>query len=116
LITHELRLTNAATPLREFLARVEGLGQKLGCLLIQLPPSLQFSDGPAVDFLGTLRELTEASVLAELVAERASGPKRRFRNRNVMDNRRLRGTAGAMPALLSCLFVRSYEVRREANG
>ena len=65
LITHELRLTNAAPPLREFLAQVGGLGQKLGCLLIQLPPSLQFNDGLAVDFMGTLRELTEAPAVIE---------------------------------------------------
>src|SRR5690349_6695706 len=41
-ITHVLRLRQPAAPLAEFLAEVAGLGSRLGCLLVQLPPSLGF--------------------------------------------------------------------------
>jgi uncharacterized protein YecE (DUF72 family) len=37
-ITHERKLRDCAEPLAEFLRRVEHLGSKLGCLLVQLPP------------------------------------------------------------------------------
>ena len=38
-ITHELRLRDADEPLAAFLHGIEPLGEKLGCLLVQLPPS-----------------------------------------------------------------------------
>ena len=42
-ITHELRLAAAAMPLFDaFLEQAQGLGTKLRCLLVQLPPSLAF--------------------------------------------------------------------------
>jgi uncharacterized protein YecE (DUF72 family) len=65
LITHELRLAAAAAPLREFLAGALGLGDKLGCLLIQLPPSLQFHAELASEFLRILRDLTESPAVVE---------------------------------------------------
>lgn len=37
-ITHERRLRDAGEPLAEFLRAVGMLGEKLGCLLVQLPP------------------------------------------------------------------------------
>ena len=40
-LTHILRLTDPAEPVERFLARVAGLGDKLGPVLIQLPPRLQ---------------------------------------------------------------------------
>lgn len=39
-ITHEHRLTNALRALHEFLAAMRHLGEKLGPILIQLPPSV----------------------------------------------------------------------------
>ena len=45
-ITHEHRLIGAAALLDEFLSGVKSLGARLGCLLVQLPPSLAF-DPPA---------------------------------------------------------------------
>lgn len=47
-ITHELRLHDAAAAIDDFLEGVTGLGQRLGCLLVQLPPSLDF-DGDVAD-------------------------------------------------------------------
>lgn len=40
-ITHERRLADAEDRLDAFLAQVSGLGEKLGCLLLQLPPNRQ---------------------------------------------------------------------------
>jgi len=65
-ITHILRLRNARPALANFFASgVLALGPKLGPLLWQLPPTLQF-DAESVDaFLGMLpRTTTEASALA----------------------------------------------------
>ena len=46
-ITHDLRLQEAGAPLAAFLSEVAGLGEKLGCLLVQLPPSLGFDPAMA---------------------------------------------------------------------
>ena len=55
-ITHERKLVDAMSPFDEFLAQAHGLGDKLGCLLIQLPPKLGF-DAAVVDrFLAALRD------------------------------------------------------------
>ena len=54
-ITHELKLVGCARALDEFLVPVEGLGEKLGCLLVQLPPKLEFDAAAAGRFLRALR-------------------------------------------------------------
>lgn len=41
-MTHERRLLDCAEPMRQFAEESAGLGDKLGCVLVQLPPSLQF--------------------------------------------------------------------------
>jgi uncharacterized protein YecE (DUF72 family) len=64
-ITHELRLRVSAELLEKFLAEVSGLAAKLGCLLLQLPPSLQFDAAVAHDFLALLRRRTTAAVVCE---------------------------------------------------
>jgi uncharacterized protein YecE (DUF72 family) len=46
-ITHDLKLQDARDPFITFLAQTDGLADKRGPLLLQLPPSLSF-DGPAV--------------------------------------------------------------------
>src|SRR5688572_19432683 len=43
-ITHTRRLREVDEPLERFLAEAGALGEKLGPLLVQLPPSLQFED------------------------------------------------------------------------
>ena len=64
-ITHELRLRSAREPLQVFLQQVRGLGPKLGPLLVQLPPSLDFEPRVAARFFGMLRELHDAAVVCE---------------------------------------------------
>lgn len=56
-ITHIARLTDAAPLLREFLDQVQGLGPRLGCLLVELPPSLALDPPVASAFFRSLRQL-----------------------------------------------------------
>lgn len=64
-ITHENRLQNCAGLLETFLAECTELGSQLGCLLIQLPPSLVFDQRVAADFFDTLRALYSGYVVIE---------------------------------------------------
>ncbi len=54
-ITHEQRLIGCEALLEQFLHECEHLGEKLGCLLVQLPPSLVYDAGGASDFFDALR-------------------------------------------------------------
>ena len=54
-ITHEKRLRDCQGLLDTFLPQVTSLGEKLGCLLVQLPPSLAFDAASATAFLRELR-------------------------------------------------------------
>lgn len=54
-ITHEKRLRDCQALLDAFLPQVTSLGEKLGCLLVQLPPSLAFDAPSATAFLRELR-------------------------------------------------------------
>jgi uncharacterized protein YecE (DUF72 family) len=64
-ITHALRLQLTGNVLENFLGEVGELGAKLGCLLVQLPPSLAF-DADVVDtFFTTLRDATTTPVVCE---------------------------------------------------
>lgn len=54
-ITHERRLAGCEDLLDTFLQEAGGLGAKLACLLVQLPPSLAFDPAVARDFLQLLR-------------------------------------------------------------
>jgi uncharacterized protein YecE (DUF72 family) len=56
-ITHTAKLQNTGALLQTFLDQASGLGEKLGPLLIQLPPSLAFDEALADDFLTTFREV-----------------------------------------------------------
>ncbi|MDM0035914.1 DUF72 domain-containing protein [Variovorax sp. J22P271] len=64
-ITHELRLQQAMPALDGFLAQAAGLGPKLGCLLIQLPPSLGFDAASARRFVMGLRARHDGAVALE---------------------------------------------------
>ncbi|AHY43525.1 DUF72 domain-containing protein [Stutzerimonas decontaminans] len=55
-ITHEQRLRDCGAALEGFLDEATELGDKLGCLLLQLPPSLGFERAVAGDFFEALRE------------------------------------------------------------
>jgi uncharacterized protein YecE (DUF72 family) len=64
-ITHELRLRNVSDLLTGFLNEAGNLGEKLGCLLVQLPPSLMFDAAAATRFFSELRSATPAAVACE---------------------------------------------------
>ena len=54
-ITHDARLQGVAPLLQTFLGEVGHLGDKLGCLLVQLPPRLAFDARTAATFFAMLR-------------------------------------------------------------
>ncbi len=64
-VTHIAKLINTGALLQTFLDQAIGLGDKLGPLLIQLPPSLAFDESVAHDFFTTLRELHIAPAVLE---------------------------------------------------
>jgi uncharacterized protein YecE (DUF72 family) len=66
-ITHLARLEGAIMmgALDAFLEEVDGLGERLGPLLDQLPPSLRFDADVASGFFGALRARFEGSVVCE---------------------------------------------------
>lgn len=64
-ITHERRLASCGVLLEEFLQQCSGLGERLGCLLVQLPPSLVFEEAAAQSFFKTLREQYAGPVVLE---------------------------------------------------
>ena len=56
-ITHVSKLEDTHALLDEFLGQAAGLGQRLGCLLVQLPPSLAFAaHAAAASFFDALRQ------------------------------------------------------------
>ena len=65
LITHDQRLLRARVPLAQFLEQSNGLGQRRGPLLIQLPPSLAFDARVASRFFSVLRQLHHGFAVCE---------------------------------------------------
>lgn len=55
-ITHDARLAGVDEPLLRFAAEAGALGDKLGCVLVQLPPSLQFDAAIAAAFFTRLKQ------------------------------------------------------------
>jgi len=64
-VTHTAKLVNTGGALLEFFGAVAGLGEKLGPVLIQLPPKLAFDEGVAQEFFSTLRELHPGATVLE---------------------------------------------------
>lgn len=64
-ITHQLRLQNCDDALLRFLEEAGHLEEKFGCLLVQLPPSLQFDETVAIRFFDMLRSRTNADLVCE---------------------------------------------------
>ena len=64
-ITHERRLADAAAMLDGFLGEAMALGEKLGPLLVQLPPSLALDAAIAERFFGDLRGRFAGEVACE---------------------------------------------------
>ncbi|KQU92149.1 hypothetical protein ASD99_09845 [Mesorhizobium sp. Root695] len=64
-MTHEQRLVGCEMLSEAFLQQVEGLGEKLSVLLVQLPPSLPFEAGVAGGFFDMLGRRTPARLVCE---------------------------------------------------
>ncbi|MCM2463618.1 DUF72 domain-containing protein [Pseudomonas sp. CG7] len=64
-ITHDRRLHDCEGLVDEFLGQCSQLGEKLGCLLIQLPPSLAFDNTQAERFFGALRDRYQGPAVLE---------------------------------------------------
>lgn len=64
-ITHDARLYRVAPLLQAFLGEVGHLGDKLGCLLVQLPPSLAFDARTAATFFAMLRRRWHRGITCE---------------------------------------------------
>ncbi len=64
-VTHTARLVDTGGILLEFFDAIRGLGEKLGPVLVQLPPKLLFDEGIAREFFTTLRELHPGPVVLE---------------------------------------------------
>lgn len=64
-ITHEARLSGYDALLDRFMGEVMGLGDKLGVLLVQLPPSFSFNKQVAGRFFRDLRKRTDTPAVLE---------------------------------------------------
>jgi uncharacterized protein YecE (DUF72 family) len=64
-ITHEQRLADCDALLDRFAAEVTGLGDRLGVLLVQLPPKLAFEKGVADQFFRDVRQRFDTPIACE---------------------------------------------------
>lgn len=64
-ITHDRRLADATGPLERFLDGIRHLGERLGPVLVQLPPSLEYEAEGAHEFLAALRDRHDGPVALE---------------------------------------------------
>jgi uncharacterized protein YecE (DUF72 family) len=64
-ITHTRKLNDIADPLDRFLSEVTALGDRLGPLLIQLPPSLAFDQTTTGAFFNTFRARFDGPAVCE---------------------------------------------------
>ena len=64
-ITHKSKLVDVVSDLEQFLGEIEGLGNKLGPVLVQLPPKLAFDAAVASWFFTDLRRRFDGEVVLE---------------------------------------------------
>jgi uncharacterized protein YecE (DUF72 family) len=64
-ITHELKLQDTREALVAFLGETDGLAEKRGPLVVQLPPSLAFHHPVVARFFDLMRELYTGAVVCE---------------------------------------------------
>jgi len=64
-VTHESRLVDCQARLAAFVAEVAALGEALGPLLVQLPPSFAFDRAVAEPFFAELRDVFDGQVACE---------------------------------------------------
>jgi uncharacterized protein YecE (DUF72 family) len=65
LVTHDQRLAEAEPVLDRFADEVSGLSEKLGAVLVQLPPSLPFEQARASDYFAALARRVFAPAVCE---------------------------------------------------
>jgi uncharacterized protein YecE (DUF72 family) len=64
-ITHDQRLVNGARLIEDFLLSLAPIDSRIGCLLVQLAPSLPFHAGVAREFLSELRNRFDRGIAIE---------------------------------------------------
>src|ERR1700712_4383813 len=64
-VTHGAKLCRCGAELAAFFDNVRPLGEKLGPVLVQLPPKLVFEEGTAREFFETVRELHSGQMVVE---------------------------------------------------
>lgn len=64
-MTHNSRLQNIDNALEQFAEQVSGLGSKLGCVLVQLPPTLVFSKPNTASAFVLLRQTFTCAIVCE---------------------------------------------------
>ena len=64
-ITHHAKLLDIDELLKQFAGEVEGLDSKLGCVLVQLPPSLEFNQLHAKFAFESLRKAFRCAIACE---------------------------------------------------
>ncbi len=64
-ITHVLKLQDARDPFVTFLAQTDGLAEKRGPILVQLPPSLSFDASVVSRFLDVVRKVYNGPLVCE---------------------------------------------------
>lgn len=64
-ITHVARLIDAEAPLRAFIDETASLSRTRACVLVQLPPSLEYDAGIARSFFAALRNIYEGEAVCE---------------------------------------------------
>lgn len=64
-ITHELKLQDPRDPLVTFLTQTDGLAEKRGPILVQLPPSLSFDASVVTRFLDVVRTVYKGTMVCE---------------------------------------------------
>jgi uncharacterized protein YecE (DUF72 family) len=65
LLTHDHGLEETGAPLREFVHQIGGLGKKLGCVLVQLPPGLAYDPRSVETFFASIRARYRGPLVCE---------------------------------------------------
>jgi uncharacterized protein YecE (DUF72 family) len=64
-LTHEACLEETGEPLAQFVHEIGGLGRKLGCVLVQLPPGLAYDPRTVETFFGAFRARYRGPMVCE---------------------------------------------------
>jgi uncharacterized protein YecE (DUF72 family) len=65
LITHQCRLRDSHNHVDRFVAEIQGLREKLGPILVQLPPSLKYTSDIVFSFFAHLRQRVSTAIACE---------------------------------------------------